>query len=131
MGRRRKPAERKPQTAEQRHAQLCRIADALLMRIEHGDMKPAERTQLIRSYEAIDRILQMHGGNGEHMPVIITLADGSTYIDNETNRNILSLAELINNPLPDRDIETIIEDIRPGTITPDTPVIIDDIRREP
>lgn len=55
--------ERKPQTIEERRAQLERIADKMLMRIEAGQCTASEREKLIRSYEAIDRILSRHNAD--------------------------------------------------------------------
>lgn len=49
-----------PQTAEERYSQLKQIADKLLNRIQYGACSPSERTQLLRQYDLIDRILQRH-----------------------------------------------------------------------
>lgn len=54
------PEERDPQTLEERQAQLERIADKILSRIESGQCNAAERERLVRSYDAIDRIIQRH-----------------------------------------------------------------------
>ena len=85
-----------PQTAAERHTQLCRIADALLIAIERGRCSTVERGQLIRSYETIDRILQRH--------------ESGSADDSEFNSNILSLADLINNPMPNRELSDVIDD---------------------
>lgn len=61
------PQETAPQTAEERHAQLVRIADRILNRIQYGACSPSERTQLLREYDLIDRILQRHNA-GETEP---------------------------------------------------------------
>ena len=49
--------ERRPQTLKERRAQLLRVADNLLYRMEFGEINSAERAQLIRSYEDIERTL--------------------------------------------------------------------------
>lgn len=50
--------ERRPQSLKQRRAQLLRIADALLYRIEHGQLNASERAQAIKSYGDIERTLE-------------------------------------------------------------------------
>ena len=54
-----KKAQHAPQTQEERQEQLARIADNILYRLK--DCEPAERAQLLRDYERIDRILARHG----------------------------------------------------------------------
>ena len=51
------PEPRRSQNIKERHAQLLRVADNLLYRMEHGQIDSAERAQLIRSYEDIERTL--------------------------------------------------------------------------
>lgn len=53
-----------PQTAEERASQLRQIADRILNRIQYGACSPSERTQLLRQYDLIDRILQRHNAGG-------------------------------------------------------------------
>lgn len=55
-----------PQTAEERASQLKQIADRILYRIQYGACTASERTQLLREYDLIDRILQRHNA-GEEM----------------------------------------------------------------
>ena len=63
------------QTREERQAQLERIADKLLNRIESGQCSASEREKLVRSYDAIDRALQRYyattGKDSEPQVIII------------------------------------------------------------
>lgn len=61
-----------PQTAEERAAQLKRIADLILYRIERGACLPSERTQLLRQYDLIDRMLQRHNAGGDVESPLLT-----------------------------------------------------------
>lgn len=54
-----------PQTAEERVSQLRQIADRILYRIQYGACTASERTQLLREYDLIDRILQRNNAGGE------------------------------------------------------------------
>ena len=51
------PEPRRPQNIKERHAQLLRVADNLLYRMEFGKINSDERAQLIRSYEDVERTL--------------------------------------------------------------------------
>jgi len=53
------------QTAEERTSQLRRIADSILYRIQYGACTASERTQLLREYEIIDRILLRNNSGGD------------------------------------------------------------------
>ena len=62
------------QTAEERSSQLQRIADSILYRIQYGACTASERTQLLREYEIIDRILlRNNSGESTESPLLMSL----------------------------------------------------------
>ena len=63
-----------PQTAEERAAQIKQIADRTLYRIQYGACTASERTQLLRQYEILDRILLRHNAGGDDSsPLLMAL----------------------------------------------------------
>lgn len=63
-----KTANRQPDTVltpEERNRQLSLMADRTLYRMQYGQYTEKERTELIRQYELIDRILQRHNAGGD------------------------------------------------------------------
>ena len=62
------------QTAEERTSQLRRIADSILYRIQYGACTASERTQLLREYAIIDKILlRNNSGDNTDSPLIKAL----------------------------------------------------------
>ena len=51
------PEDYTPLSDEERREKLLRVRDKLLSQIERGAISASERTQLIKSYEGIERIL--------------------------------------------------------------------------
>lgn len=60
-----KTANRQPDTVltpEERNRQLSQMADRILYRMQYGQCTEKERTELIKQYDLLDRILQRRGG---------------------------------------------------------------------
>lgn len=55
------PEEYKPLSEEERRSRLLMIRDKLLTQIESGKISSSERINLIKSYDAIDRIIERRG----------------------------------------------------------------------
>jgi len=65
-----------PQTAEDRITQIRKIADLTLYRIQNGHNTEKERTELLRQYDILDRILQRSAAvdSNKNAPIFQLLA---------------------------------------------------------
>lgn len=81
------PQQIPPLTPDERAAQLRQIADRTLYRIQRGYCSERERTELLRQYDLIDKILMRHNAGQEpESPILRALLELERE-DRETGEN--------------------------------------------